>query len=202
MAELCRLATHCKFGDKLSEALRDRFVCGLRDSAIQKRLLTQKNLDLNTALETALGMEAAEAGAKRLQNTHNTEPMSVGRLTHPHPKKGLDDKGKTGKQKQCYRCGSSSHLASSCKFLKSQCFQCGRTGHLKKMCRSKAAADRPTVRQVDEASDYVSHLNALNSPTLGRSPPIQVSIELDGCTVSMGVDTGAAYSLVSSSTFD
>ena len=32
MAELRRLATHCNFGSKLEEALRDRLVCGLKAS--------------------------------------------------------------------------------------------------------------------------------------------------------------------------
>ena len=39
-AELRRLATHCAFGDYLSEAIRDHIVCGLRNEGIQKRLLT------------------------------------------------------------------------------------------------------------------------------------------------------------------
>ena len=33
VAELRRLATHCEFGSFLNEALRDRFVCGLRSEA-------------------------------------------------------------------------------------------------------------------------------------------------------------------------
>ena len=68
------------------------------------------------------------------------------------------------------------------------------------MCRSKpdSAGD---VRQVDEESDYISYLNAIDSPTLKRTPPIHVSMELDDRTVRMEVDTGAAYSLVSSNTF-
>ena len=91
LAELRRLAIHCDFGDKLTEVLRDRFVCGLRNSGIQRRLLTEKKLTLVTAVETALGMEAADAGSRSLQNTQNPEPSFVGRVTNP-PKKGQDDK--------------------------------------------------------------------------------------------------------------
>ena len=67
------------------------------------------------------------------------------------------------------------------------------------MCRSKpdSAGD---VRQVDEESDYISYLNAIDSPTLKRTPPIHVSMELDDRTVRMEVDTGAAYSLLSIAT--
>ena len=40
-AALRRLATHCKFGNYLEDALRNRFVCGIRNEAIQQRLLDE-----------------------------------------------------------------------------------------------------------------------------------------------------------------
>ena len=39
-ASLRKLASQCKFGDSLEEALHDHFVCGLRYEAIQRRLLS------------------------------------------------------------------------------------------------------------------------------------------------------------------
>ena len=38
------LTGRCEFGTFLDEALRDKLVCGLRNKAIQKRLLSEKNL--------------------------------------------------------------------------------------------------------------------------------------------------------------
>ena len=38
LAELRRLTEQCDFKDYLEEALRDRFVCGLRSEVIQRRL--------------------------------------------------------------------------------------------------------------------------------------------------------------------
>ncbi|KAJ8419115.1 hypothetical protein AAFF_G00006140 [Aldrovandia affinis] len=49
MAELRRLAEHCQFGQGLSDALRDRLVCGLHNEGVQKRLLTEDNLTLTRA---------------------------------------------------------------------------------------------------------------------------------------------------------
>ena len=48
-------------------ALRDRLVCGLKNTGIQKQLLSEVNLTLAKAGEIAQGMEAAEKNAKRLQ---------------------------------------------------------------------------------------------------------------------------------------
>ena len=52
-AALRKLATHCKFGNYLEEALRDRFVCGLRNEGIQRRLLAETELPLTKAMEMA-----------------------------------------------------------------------------------------------------------------------------------------------------
>ncbi len=68
VAELRRLATHCEFQTYLDEALRDRFVCGLRSEAAQKRLLTETKLTFQRAVEIAQGMESAAENARKLQS--------------------------------------------------------------------------------------------------------------------------------------
>ncbi|GFO15532.1 polyprotein [Plakobranchus ocellatus] len=58
ISEFCtaikKLSEHCNFGETLKMALRDRFVCGLRDVNIQKRLLQEQNLTLKTATQVGL----------------------------------------------------------------------------------------------------------------------------------------------------
>ena len=51
VAALRRAALYCDFGAFLEDALRDRLVGGLRNEAMQKRLLSEKNLTLNKAVE-------------------------------------------------------------------------------------------------------------------------------------------------------
>jgi hypothetical protein len=63
-AAIRKLATHCHFGDKLEEALRDRFVCGLRHEAIQRRLLSEVDLTYAKAMEIVLAMETADRDMK------------------------------------------------------------------------------------------------------------------------------------------
>ena len=57
LAALRKCAEHCNFADFLQQALRDKFVCGLNSSAIQKRLLAESELTLKRALEIAQSME-------------------------------------------------------------------------------------------------------------------------------------------------
>ena len=54
LASLMKLASTCKFGDFPSDALKDRFVCGLHSEDIQKSLLTKVNLTWDSVLITAL----------------------------------------------------------------------------------------------------------------------------------------------------
>ena len=59
VAELRKLLEHCDFKANLSEALRDRLVCGVKKENIQKRLLSESDLKVEKAIEIATAMEAA-----------------------------------------------------------------------------------------------------------------------------------------------
>ena len=72
LTSLRKLASTCKFGDFLSEALRDQFVCGLNSEAIQKALLAKANLTLDAVLETVLDMEATARRTKELKGSHRS----------------------------------------------------------------------------------------------------------------------------------
>ena len=63
LAQLCKLAKHCEFRDKLD---RDRLVCGMLSVPIQKRLLAEKELTLQKAMEIAQTMEAATKQSSEL----------------------------------------------------------------------------------------------------------------------------------------
>ena len=49
----------CNFGSYLHDALRDRFVCGLRSSKVKKKLLAEDH-NFDDVLKIALGIEAAD----------------------------------------------------------------------------------------------------------------------------------------------
>lgn len=67
IAELRNLATHCQFEASLSDTLRDRLVVGLRNETIQKRLLSETDLDLEKAINLSFAMETAARDAAEVQ---------------------------------------------------------------------------------------------------------------------------------------
>eukprot|EP00731_Ephydatia_muelleri_P017267 Em0010g365a len=66
VAELRRIAEHCEFKDALDEMLKDRLVCGIKDTRVQRWLLAEPKLTFAKALEIAQAAELAEKGARML----------------------------------------------------------------------------------------------------------------------------------------
>ena len=67
VAALRELAEHCQYGASLAEMLRDRLVCGVNHEGIQKKLLSEKDLDYEKAFTLAQAIEAAEKDTKNLK---------------------------------------------------------------------------------------------------------------------------------------
>ncbi|XP_077540966.1 uncharacterized protein LOC144153192 [Haemaphysalis longicornis] len=63
--ELKRLASSCEFGPFLEEALRDRFVAGLKDQPTQAVLLKKRTLTFATACDIAKSVELARAETRK-----------------------------------------------------------------------------------------------------------------------------------------
>ena len=67
-ASLQKLAEHCSFRATITETLRDRLVCGMRNENVQKRLLTKADLTFTKALKAAEIAEQAARYAEQLQS--------------------------------------------------------------------------------------------------------------------------------------
>ena len=89
VAELRRIAQYCNFGDSLNDSLRDRLVCGVNEDNIQRRLLSEKVLTFDKAMEIAVSMETAKKNVDELQAV----PATVHKVC----------------SLSCYRCGKN-HL--------------------------------------------------------------------------------------------
>ena len=85
VAKVRMLSTRCEFAEFLNDALRDRFVCGLNNEVLQKRLLSEKNLTFTKAVEIAQCAEAAERSSKRLPAD---DVASVGVIASTVPSNG------------------------------------------------------------------------------------------------------------------
>ena len=116
-------------------------MCGINDSAIQRRLLAEVPLTLDKALKLAQGMETAAQNKKELQGgTASAPTREVNKVTSQY--KGRQAKVTTQCRRKldhtCFRCGKPGHVVSKCKFKDAECFHCGKSGHEQAMCYGKA----------------------------------------------------------------
>ena len=190
-AELRRLTIYCDFGDHLDEALRDRFVCGLNSETTQKRLLTERELTFNSAIDIAHGMESAAQNARKLQGTQTTTGANINKMTPGQ-----------SETKECYRCGHSSHRPTHCPYRSAKCHNCGKQGHLKRMCRQQTKQKNPTGKPVRTIRETEEHKSAGLYAVSDKSvKPFTVDLKLNGNPLCMELDTGATVSLISAKTF-
>ena len=137
VAELRRLAEHCKFGQTQDEMLRDRLVCGITDSRVQRRLLAEPDLTLKKALELAQAQEMAEKGTQQLQQ-QRPQGSSLLKIRHAKPpirRQPTDCPQQQQREHLCYQCGGA-HSTATCRFKDAVCHKCKKKGHLARVCRS------------------------------------------------------------------
>ena len=208
VAELRRLTIHCDFKTFLDEALRDKFVCGLTDSAIRKRLLTEKKLTLTSAVDMAKTMERS---------------ASENKLMEPDIKVNVHATKSQVRKKRCYRCDAENHLANVCRHKETICSKCNLKGHLARVCRGNAY--RQTLKSYKTVDNElrVPPLKNQSSVHLSRDEnvkcesddensiyyinkvnfkePLSVNIQVANKLVRFEIDTGSGLSLISETTF-
>ena len=195
--------------------LCDRLICGINDARIQHRLLAEPDLDFDKAFKLVLASESADKSVQEMERAVATpSPDSVHRVSPPT--KQSDATG----QAECYRCGGE-HRATECRFRTADCRYCGKKGHIARVCRSRLRTANPTKKTSPTSkppSQRTLHLSNDQSVVTTPSPstdeytlfqlserrdeePIMVSVLANNKDLSMEVDTGAALSVISESTY-
>ena len=155
-ARLRNLTTHCKYSAEiLTEMLRDRFVCGINNETIQRRLLAETKLTLEKALTLAKFIETAVENTRDISGA-NKSSASVNFVKGPNPSrkshKGVatgyrkpkhnDVTGATskpnvgnntatgGSERKCFRCLRGNHTPNECYFKDAKFHVCGKLEHI------------------------------------------------------------------------
>ena len=210
------MAARCKFHEaSLDDTIRDRLVCGLLSETTQRRLLTEKTLTLQSAIDTAIAAESVDKSTKSFKE--------------PGPAVNAVSFSKHSKSDSvsCYRCGRKNHEPKNCRFRNENCYRCGKRGHISSVCRASgrdleetttSQPQRSRERQQRRSNQrHVRHVafERRNDSTdsdsddlkikqvfvIGAksSDPFEVEMYLNDKPIRMEVDTGAAVSIISRS---
>lgn len=96
---LNELSVNCKFQDYFDDALRDKFVCGLKNEDIRKRLLAETTLTLTNAVDMACELE------KGLEHKRNCS--CCGSKYHSTDECRF-------RHIRCFHCNKKGHLSKAC----------------------------------------------------------------------------------------
>ena len=215
VARLRKLSSDCKYGVNLSEMIRDRLVCGVRNEVMQSKLLAETDLSLDKAIETSVAMEAAEQSTRELHQTVTGAEGASVRWVAGHsdwnqcgekraPMKSHTQQKRVPWRKRnsrCFRCLSDRHSGHECPFKNKQCFECNKVGHTRAAHKAGTVFGLENVTPAPESSrddtDEVYNLFHVSTSkeSTGR-PPLFVKVHLNGRPVELEVDTGAAVSII------
>ena len=126
------MSEHCAFQDT-DDMLCDQLVCGIKDSRVQQRLLSEADLTFKKVFQFAQASEVAE---KNAQDLHKLTKAVHTIRTQQLPKKNS----------LCYSC-SGKHSPHECRFNDAKCHSCGKKGHSARVCRSK-----PKLQQLSRSN--------------------------------------------------
>ena len=129
---LKKYAERCQFDSFLEQALRDRFVCGLRNRATQKKLLTEKDLTWKMAVDIANAMESADRQANALRNEASNSINKLDPYKPRQPRHTEQRRHDKDSNKSSFRCGEN-HAPQSCRFKNQNCRFCKKQGHIEKV---------------------------------------------------------------------
>nr|XP_047132680.1 uncharacterized protein K02A2.6-like [Hydra vulgaris] len=213
ITELRRLSEHCEFGENLNDYLRDRFVCGLNNENVQQKLLTIKNLTLETTLDTARAYETAYKDTKAIRTKES--------FIEQDELHKVEIRTKSEESKECFRCGFRGHQANSCNYRYLKCHTCGKIGHIKRKCRSEKKeldhrkekklgvkkigiqdeSEKGCTAETEGNKDDFLAIYSISEESDKVTGPVMVNVKINGSEVSMEVDTGAAVSVMGISAY-
>ena len=201
--------------------LRDRLICGLRDSHLVRRILEQ-HYDNNLSLERVLQMCAAHESAANTQcDLHGSPAMAMAvkssyrkaQTGHPTPRTTPAEKRSSC---LCPFCGEDFHTRDQCPASRKRCLKCGKIGHFRSVCKRQlepktlAELDSVLAEPVEEpdsvgtsSSGAVGHLYVHRLSTKDRM--VDVAVTLEGSVralIKWLPDTGADVDAIPLAVFE
>ena len=161
-ARLRQLSLHCNFTD-LNTALRDKFICGIRDEATRIELFKQATVTFDSAFKEATARERAVENAAGALKTLTDKAYKQEHFFHDQQNRTTKDKKTSFKPSYnsqrnndiiCYCCGNTGHATRSCKYREQTCRFCHIKGHLERACFRKKKSGNKFLQEKDSGTNH------------------------------------------------
>ena len=201
---LRKLASTCNYGAICDEMLRDRLVIGIADHAVRRRLLREKDLSLNTALDIIRASERASMQLKKIGGEDTPVHAIDRKQKKTYTKKADNESAKTY---DCKYCGSN-HKKRQCPAFGKESNKCHKKNHFAKLCKSKTSADstkakprrKKRIHQIAESDEENEEVSSSEGPIYAVKdlkqymfrPQVRRNVNSPWTNIRMQIDNGAA----------
>lgn len=184
------------------EAIRGAFISGILSLRIRERLLQERSLTLDKALDQALSLETAERDSRTMTssglNEINLNALPVTPLSKHRTKNLLTPRAtsEVPTKWRCFYCGGNiSHRRIKCPAFNAQCQLCSRKGHFANVCRSINATNNAVTAE-ESAVDSEDSANAISAASPSSLSKATIPVTLNNYHADALIDTGSSVSFI------
>ena len=180
------------------EALRQRFICSVKNEAVLKALFKIKDNDLNFATAVKIAIETEDAAKVAKETVYGSKPQPVNKIKKNNNRsQAKQSNSTTNDSAKCYRCGKA-HKAADCKYKEAKCHFCEKIGHLEAVCRKKLhqqkqGGNKSSVKRITKAEI----VQAIFGEVPQETPRLDVSVTIQDKEFTMELDTATSGNFVS-----
>ena len=166
-------AQTCSFGDRYGLMIRNRLICGIRNSKIREELLSCKDdatagdvYELARQKEMEISVGNSIGTNSQLSVNHvEKRGQSSGKPNHYQRSGGKSNQYKrTNSTVACAKCTLRGHSADNCRV---KCRKCHKIGHIAKFCKLKKSGTKENIHNV---SSPLAESNLSSSETFESDP--------------------------------
>eukprot|EP00731_Ephydatia_muelleri_P003718 Em0001g3718a len=207
------MTRNCAFGTLEEELIRDRIVCGVSSEKIKERLLRERDLTLDKAIDLCRAEEQSKTQLKCISEEVSAD-LSLVHAINPRPKRqptvshGSLPNEEAGAVKPisnqhptsiCRNCGYQ-HKRDKCPAFGKRCNKCHKFNHFARYCRSSKGVSTLTQKEEEEEhSDadelVVGTLNAKQTVEMGVNECF-ASFRVQDRVIKFKIDTSSQVNVM------
>ncbi|KAI8432558.1 hypothetical protein MSG28_013553 [Choristoneura fumiferana] len=186
------------------EAIRGAFISGITSLRIRERLLQERSLTLDQALDQALTLETAERDSRAMTSGANDVNLNAlpGASLSKRTTRNSQNLRRASEEPTKWRCfycgGNTSHRRLKCPAFNAQCQLCSRKGHFANVCRSINATNNAVAAEESavDSDDSEVAANAISAASPSSLSKATIPVTLNNYHADALIDTGSSVSFI------
>ncbi|XP_044005925.1 uncharacterized protein K02A2.6-like [Aphidius gifuensis] len=205
VTKLRTAAVTCDFGEQKDSLIRDRVICCIRDSGLQRRLLRESEITLSKVVEMCRINEISERQVKVLQETADINALKKRTERKQNTERSSSVSTNNENKFECKRCGYS-HLPRKCPAYGKTCNKCKGNNHFFKVCKKSSVNEvQEQATETNSSDEYDANnffIAEVSKNNRNKEKAWYVDLKINGENVKFKLDTGAEVNIITKKLLD